>query len=598
MAASQARLLSITARITNNEMQAQFISDSKVRLASESDKVANDYIEALHSDRIMYATYNDNGEQTRTDFTAATIYNYAPLKNQYMLVNTSNKVLTTHQDAVNFKQTDDLVGFLKCYNLVYDASEDIYKAKMEQWEKECARLRAEYTKRMADYDKLFKEYEAKHLEWEQNPYYSTTNNSLYEMFISMVGTSNTATGAGVEFCYYNGLNGDPGCYLHLLNHLLGYDGNLHANTYYTSLEQECNTNGTMGGMDSGITQQQKNTFKELSDAIADETYVCDGADDFTPYYNNDGVNDKLEGNIIQAAIDEGRVPTDVEILMSDYIYNPETTSNAPYGSVAGIKSLKQKAIDLYYLIQNGLVGDRETMRSLLINFTEGDLKMTSKAEKPEPQPPTKPELVLPDPPEKSNGYILVKDKDKSQWYTNLWYKMNNSIAANAVKDVDFENDLKWKDIPESVQREYQFEVPNNYKDEENIYYEELEDTLSTSEEWLQFALEHGICTLEQAIFTQPTNDVDKVPEYTDDGYTWKYIPYTNAMDIVIADDEVKQMRAEVEYKRRTQEIQAKDKKYDQDLRKLDTEHNALQTEYESIKELINKNVDRSFKAFS
>ena len=41
-----------------------------------------------------------------------------------------------------------------------------------------------------------------------------------------------------------------------------------------------------------------------------------------------------------------------------------------------------------------------------------------------------------------------------------------------------------------------------------------------------------------------------------------------------------------------------DYKSDQDLKKLDTEHTALQTEYESIKGVIQKNVERSFKAFS
>ena len=36
----------------------------------------------------------------------------------------------------------------------------------------------------------------------------------------------------------------------------------------------------------------------------------------------------------------------------------------------------------------------------------------------------------------------------------------------------------------------------------------------------------------------------------------------------------------------------------QDLKKLDSEHNALQTEYESLKSVIDNNVERSFKAFS
>ena len=35
-----------------------------------------------------------------------------------------------------------------------------------------------------------------------------------------------------------------------------------------------------------------------------------------------------------------------------------------------------------------------------------------------------------------------------------------------------------------------------------------------------------------------------------------------------------------------------------DIKKLDTEHNALQQEYESLKSVIQKNAERSFKAFS
>ena len=52
------------------------------------------------------------------------------------------------------------------------------------------------------------------------------------------------------------------------------------------------------------------------------------------------------------------------------------------------------------------------------------------------------------------------------------------------------------------------------------------------------------------------------------------------------------------YYKSSTEIENQDKKFDQDLKKLDTEHNALQTEYESLKSVIDKNVDRSFKAFS
>ena len=46
------------------------------------------------------------------------------------------------------------------------------------------------------------------------------------------------------------------------------------------------------------------------------------------------------------------------------------------------------------------------------------------------------------------------------------------------------------------------------------------------------------------------------------------------------------------------DLEAKDNKYDLELKKLDTEHNALQTEYESIKGLVDKNIEKSFNCFS
>ena len=46
-----------------------------------------------------------------------------------------------------------------------------------------------------------------------------------------------------------------------------------------------------------------------------------------------------------------------------------------------------------------------------------------------------------------------------------------------------------------------------------------------------------------------------------------------------------------------EEIQIKDKKYESDQKKIDTEFTACQTEEESIKTVLNKNVERSFKTF-
>lgn len=55
--------------------------------------------------------------------------------------------------------------------------------------------------------------------------------------------------------------------------------------------------------------------------------------------------------------------------------------------------------------------------------------------------------------------------------------------------------------------------------------------------------------------------------------------------------------AEAEYQAQTAKIQAKDKKLDNDLQQINTEHKALETEYDSVKKVIEKNIERSFKTF-
>ena len=87
MAASQARLLSITTRLTNNEFRSQMVANSKMRLANETQAASDEYMEALNATKLQYVYYDANGKQTNYDLTASTILQYQPLKNQYALVN-------------------------------------------------------------------------------------------------------------------------------------------------------------------------------------------------------------------------------------------------------------------------------------------------------------------------------------------------------------------------------------------------------------------------------------------------------------------------------------------------------------------------------
>lgn len=57
-------------------------------------------------------------------------------------------------------------------------------------------------------------------------------------------------------------------------------------------------------------------------------------------------------------------------------------------------------------------------------------------------------------------------------------------------------------------------------------------------------------------------------------------------------------KASVEYERAVKDIDAKETKLDLQLARIDQQHNALKTEYDSVKQIVSKNIDRSFKTFN
>ena len=87
LAASQARLLSITARLTSNEYESQQISNAKMRLATQSQEASEAYIAALNNTQYSFISFDSTGQSVNTSLTVASLYEYADNKNQYILTN-------------------------------------------------------------------------------------------------------------------------------------------------------------------------------------------------------------------------------------------------------------------------------------------------------------------------------------------------------------------------------------------------------------------------------------------------------------------------------------------------------------------------------
>ena len=63
-------------------------------------------------------------------------------------------------------------------------------------------------------------------------------------------------------------------------------------------------------------------------------------------------------------------------------------------------------------------------------------------------------------------------------------------------------------------------------------------------------------------------------------------------------DKTRLAKAEAEYEYKMKQIDRKDKAFDMDLSKLETQRNALKTEYDSVKKVISDNIERTFGIFS
>ena len=153
LSASQARLLSITARLSQNELHSQQIANSKVRLADKSNEASREYLQSLNATKLMFTTYDAKGNATQTSMTAGLLYTYEPMKSQYTLQNAAGMNYVTNVDATNYENTDNLYDFLNCYDLI---------ANMEEYESE-----------KANYDKQMQEYNIK----------KTAYDGLYETYI-------------------------------------------------------------------------------------------------------------------------------------------------------------------------------------------------------------------------------------------------------------------------------------------------------------------------------------------------------------------------------------------------------------------------------
>ena len=555
LSASQARLLSITSRLSDNELRSQSITNAKSALSTKTSQASQEYLNSLNETKMLFSTYDESGNKVQTKLTGAALSQYAPLKNQYTLVNSDGQALVSELDATNYKDSANISEFLEKYGF-----SNVFEEKVS-----LVTNQGKYAKANEEYQKEYNDWLSKQpkvTDYTKTEEVPSTNNEIYNAVINSGG------------CLSGAISGSC-CYMHVLSDLIGpgpvttSDGH-----HYMIYEGSCAEDGQYWCWNTADHGRDK--FDPITEKL--KKGHCSG--------------DVIEGGTQRESTSYGTVtvggpPSDKNMTLwqrcVDLLW--EVHEEYAIGSPTGGSATPESLAKFFYFVEHDLKqAEKET-----VSVTNWD-KYNEAVEdwkKTEPDKPDEKDFK-----EEVASLDQTQKSDEGQWYINLWHRMNG--ASNYKVTINGVDNGTHDPKSDGVISGDNIKSPTNGLTENGkVLWTVLEDGLMNSDEWLNYALKNRVVTMERVNYTEPTEDGTGIKEYT-----WTPIIYSNALDISEEENEKAITEAEVKYKQALSDIESKDKQYDNIIRRLDTEHNALQTEYESVKSVITKNLERTLKMYS
>lgn len=718
MAASQARLLTITARLADNELRSQTINNAKMRLSTQSSQASENYINALNNATMKFSNYDVNGEAVSQNLTFNALTAYSSYNTQYGLANASGQLLVSESEAAMFKNAGgNLNKYLQAHGLEYTTTyfENIGAMKNDAYPTPFNNISVE------DLKSYYEQYSSFESSLELQNFQSS-----YKAFIKETANLNKAVSTALKSYLVNspvdtlnlGLDGDnitvgntytitSSSIESFKNAFKGTNSNnynidklkndgLISETDYKSLEAKINnikyTERTMHNADGSDSE-----IKGIQRADAIDLSSTEDKDAGTITYTIDGdiqiVVDKATGNVksceyttggqsssesktneegsiettssrtlgyavngtsIDKAIEDGvsfknfvnnlyyNETVDSETSNSFFSLTGDGTEESPYQAFEGgiynstdASEVKKYYNDLADDIINSIMNsiNKEKFAQILIDKAGKSNELKDMGIDLKAYIPGLENVTLA---QQLTNYQTAKDtfldtifdgESKNQVVEDLQsnkvisYIDENgneqkvTVTPENLTDIDFilqylkQSNLTQSNSFNTIIKQHIVEtmIENNgtpkyawvdsndtsNKDNANTKaqwytnlfkrmqqgYKAIENGLASSSQWMEYALESGIVTLEQ---------VDK-------SYNWNSLDYKSCTKITEETDDAAVTKAEAEYNRAMNDIEAKDNIYDIELKNIDTEHTSLQTEYDVIKGVISKNIDRTFK---
>lgn len=691
LAASQARLLTLTARLADNELRSQTINNAKMRLSTESSQASENYINALNNATLKFTNYGLDGTEKTQNLSFNALTAYSSYNTQYGLINAAGQLLVSEDEAALFiKSGENLNTYLQYHGLTYETSyfkevgnitnegyvapfNYITASEMEAMYKNYNSY--ENSQEVETYNKAYSKY------MSAKPALDKAGSKVLEDFLlsttgvnggqvnspllTKVGNTYTidlgngnindkiqnlqnaflnpnnsyAIGAG-SYLYSIMDDEDRADYAAAISSIKTSGNNVIADdtedlTYTEATGDDGSKSYTLD-LDDGVTITIKDGV--VTDYKTKDNYACDNAKtgvSITEFLNNielkmkddDGVEkERTRYNVTDT--DENGLPKKVKTATTYTNMSADEQNELVNGitddiireilskmgekfaaslfqdgdNQANINNVSQKGIDL----SKPVTGSTQTLKEYYNDYANAkDIYLNTifasttdedraNIEKVKAQLEAGQAEKFVD--ENGNPYSLdYKD------LTDVDFLLRYMAAEGLTPSSNFETVIKEfmidKVIEEYGTPKYAWQDstdPDNtgnadakaqwYTNQFNRMmqgYKVLENGLASSPEWIEYAMESGIVTMEQV----------------DASYQWQGLDYKSCARITEETDDAAVTQAEAEYNRAMNDIEAKDSLYDLELKNIDTEHSSLQTEYESIKGVISKNVERTFNFY-
>lgn len=510
MAASQARLLSMTARISNNEFEQQAVAHSKQRLAENSSRINDEYLDALNQTKYQVLTGYNGTEACYADVTykQLTDCNSVASGKQYLVKDNSGKVLVAENIAAAFEAGNgDFNIFLKQLGL---------------------------TQSDIDVTKYANAENSIHDAWDK--YLNSVGKSIYDM-----------NGNTEEHPEYKG------------EHILGFGFASFSNS---SLDGYATYNSAYATSEDTTS---RNLFKD-SNGYYFNRYTVEARQ----YENED--NELVTGVFYQTAEQEG---TDNYTQLLDVTYN-SATNKYTYTNNAG----ELVETDVLYASErpDGSADLSENQKNYLTKVGSGyvsesgftyNVKDEAKALNYEGTTQAQRELY-----------------DYAVAITEAYYNNSNSHTSSELK-YDAQKVSYYKNIFNEMRTCGYTTLAESFSDK--LSQTEKSETMSSENkvfqdaEWMVKQLKAGKLVIsyysvaEKSFIGTSLDDDESITE---------------------KEDKAKINIAQQEYTSAMDRIERQDKQFDMQLNKLESEHTALQTEYEQVQKIISKNVEKSFNIFN